>query len=515
MRSLLLFLLTPVLLLQAALGLKLPHFFTDGMVMQREVEAPIWGWAKPGQKIKATLQGQSHETVVKPNHSWKVVFKGLKATAEPQELVIVCDGNQHKISDVLIGEVWIASGQSNMEWQMHRTDHGSAEVAKADDPALRVFTSENRAQAAPANDWWGAWRCTNPKKTGNFTAVGYYFAKDLRKELGVPVAIIECAWGGKPVQAFISDEAIRALPEASKLVAKKADYIKKWDPNQAEKQFKERKAAFDKKLAQWHKDKKGNKPRGPKRPIDPRQNPSLHSTIYNGMIAPLVGYGCRGIIWYQGESNANPESADIYAKLLATMVKDWRTRWGKELPFYFAQLTNYYKPVDKPGTDHHWVHVQEQQRLAHFMIPNSGIAIINDIGASDDIHPRNKLDVGKRLARWALKKTYGRDLGVVSGPLFKALERRGSELAVHFHYDYGLKTKDGKEPRHFEIAAENGPWHWAKARLENNTVVLSHPEIKKPTRVRYAWATNPASANIVNAASLPASVFHEKAELQK
>ena len=225
------------------------------------------------------------------------------------------------------------------------------------------------------------------------------------------------------------------------------------------------------------------------------------------MISPLAGYGARGAIWYQGESNANGGTASVYEELLGCMVADWRKRWGNEMSFYWVQLANFRAPTTTPGVESDWVVVQDEMRRALKSIPKGGMAVINEIGAANDIHPRNKLDVGKRLARWALNQDYGKKDIVVSGPLYSGSEIKDGKIIVSFDHAVGLKSRDGKPLQRFEIAGADGKWDWAQATIENGKVILSSNTVNDPKKARYAWATNPTGANLVNAEGLPASCF--------
>ncbi len=504
MKRFLLLLLSPALL-QAKL--KLPAIFSDGAVLQQETGAKIWGWSDAGSTITASFDGKNLTTQTAPDGSWAVTFSGLKANAGGQDLKI-SNGTDHLVlNDVLVGEVWLASGQSNMEWRVSNSDGAKGEIASAKDPLLRVFVSQNVATATPQKDWSGGWKATQPDNTGSFTAVGYYFGKRIREEVGVPVGIIECAWGGKPVEAFISDSALKALPESKGLIEKKAKAIAAWNPEAANVRFEKQKEEYRVKLEAWKKEKKGKQPRGPRKPQDPGVNPGMHSTIFNGMIAPIVGYGARGALWYQGESNANGGSARHYEELLGCMVQDWRTRWGSDLAFYYVQLANYRQPTTKPGIEDDWVVVQDEMRRALKSIPHSGMAIINDIGAANDIHPRNKKDVGGRLARWALAKDYGKMVLNISGPLYRGAEAKGNKMILSFDHDKGLQARNGGPLKRFEIAGEDGSWQWAQAKLQDGRVIVWHDQIEAPAKVRYAWASNPEGANLVNGEGLPASCF--------
>lgn len=487
--------------------LKLPQIFSDGMVLQHETTARVWGWTDANAPVKVTFSGKTHATKADQNGDWHIDLKGLKVDAKGSDLTIEGGGANKVIKDVLVGEVWLASGQSNMEWRVGNSDNAKEEVAKAKDPLLRVFISANVAEDKPQKDWQGSWKATDPANTASFTAVGYYFAKRLRTDLKIPVGVIECAWGGKPVQAFTSEEALAELPEGKTLLEMKAKAAAAFDPEKVEARHQTQLKAYKEKLAAWNKEKKGNRPRGPRKPVDPAKNPSMPSTIYNGMIAPIVGYGNRGAIWYQGESNANHGTARQYEELLGCMVADWRQRWGHDLSFYWVQLANFKQPTTEPGVESDWVVVQDEMRRALKSIPKSGMAVINDIGHPTDIHPKNKHDVGERLARWALAQDYGNKKIVISGPLYSGMEKKDGKIMVSFDHADGLKSRDGKELQRFEIAGADGKWQWAKAKIDHDKVVLWHDDIKEPAKARYAWAANPQGANLVNGEGLPASCF--------
>lgn len=481
----------------ASAALEMPSFFSDGMVLQRNGAAKVWGWEVEGAKVTVTFGEQNETAKTNSDGRWEVTFQGLQATGEGQPLTVTSGEQSKTINDVLVGEVWLASGQSNMEWKVSKSANAKAAIAGSEDPFLRVYISPNVAKAEPQIDFPGKWTAASPKTTGEMTAVGYYFAKRLREELQVPVGIIECSWGGKPVEAFISEEALKALPEAKIVLDKKAKAVAAWNPEVAQ-------ARFQKALAKWESDKKGRRPQLPE---SPEVNPSLASTIYQGMIAPLVGYGAKGAIWYQGESNANGGTASIYEELLGCMVADWRKRWGTDLSFYYVQLANFRAPSTEPGIVDDWATVQDEMRRALDSIKSSGMAVTNDIGAANDIHPTNKTDVGGRLARWALAKDYGNESVVVSGPLFKKSIQKDGKVSLQFEHNAGLKTRDGGPLKRFEIKAEDGAWMWAQAKIEGGNVIVWADGIDRPAAVRYAWASNPEGANLVNGEGLPASCF--------
>jgi len=478
--------------------LAVPSFFSDGMVLQQKSGAKIWGWEDEGAKVTVAFGGKKESAKADEEGRWEVTLSGLEASGEGKELRISSGKEELVIQDVVVGEVWVASGQSNMEWKIARSGGAKKVIAESKDPLLRMYLTPNIAKAEPQIDFPGEWASASPKAAGAMSAVGYFFAKRLREELNVPVGVIECAWGGRPVESFVSEEALHTLAEAKGVLEKKEQAIAQWDPALA-------KEKFEKDLVRWEKKKKGRRPQMPEAPV---KNSRMASTIYQGMIAPLVGYGARGVIWYQGESNAQNETAHAYEELLGCLAADWRERWGREMSFYYVQLANYREATTEPGVEDGWVTVQDEMRRALTSIPRSGMAVINDIGEADDIHPKNKHDVGERLARWALAKDYGNEEIVVSGPLFKKAKRKGKKMVVSFDYNGGLQSRDGEALQRFEIKAEGGNWVWAQAKInKEGQVIVWSDEVEQPAEVRYAWASNPEGANLVNGAGLPASCF--------
>lgn len=458
-------------------GIEMPAFFSNGMVLQQETGAKVWGFGDDGASVEVSFGGQKLISKIGDDGKWVVEFKGLKASGEGASMMVTSGKDKHVIHDVVVGEVWIASGQSNMEWTVKKTN--SAEEAKrATDDLLRIYVSQNITAAEVKTDFKGSWKKTAPNNNQGFTAVGYEFAKKLRAELGVPVGVIECAWGGKPVEAFMSDEAIKEIPEAKSLVAKKAKLEE-----------------------QWAKMMEG-KPKLTKMK-DPALNSRLHSTIYNGMIAPIAGYGARGAIWYQGESNANGEIGQHYGELLNGMILDWRKQWGSELSFYYVQLANFEKKENLPN----WVIVQDEMRRLLDECDGVGMAVINEIGNKRDVHPRNKKDVGERLARWALNMDYGKKDVVVSGPLYQSHVVNGGSVEVDFSHGEGMRTRDGKGLGGFELSDADGKWYTADAVIKFGKVIVSSKEVSKPSNVRYAWKSDPVDANLVNGEGLPTSCF--------
>ncbi len=492
-------------------SLSVPHFFSDHMVLQREAPAAVWGIAAPGAEVVVSFKGNKGKVTADDQGKWRTAVVTGKADASGSELVITSGEDKLVIEDVLVGEVWLASGQSNMVWTVERAEQYADEIAKADFPAMRFFNAPTVTAVEPQDDIEGEWTAANSETVGDYSAVAYFFAKKLHGELEIPIGVIKTAWGGKPVETFTSREALSTLEGTKKLVdetlAADADY----DPEQAQNFYEKRLGDWETAIAAWKEksqDQRGRapkKPALPKRPLDTEGKPGV---LFNSMIHPFIGYTLRGAIWYQGEGNAK-EGAVPYDQTLPLLINDWRTRWDDEFSFYYVQLANFRQPTTEPGDDDPWPLLQDRMRLVLDTTPKTGMAIINDVGEADDIHPWNKHDVGERLALWALAKDYGKDLAAYSGPLYRAARFRDKEARVFFdQVGSGLRVKGGGKIKRFEIAGEDKVWHWANARIEGgDSVVVSSKEVEKPVAVRYAWASNPEGANLINSEGLPASVF--------
>lgn len=360
------------------------------------------------------------------------------------------------------------------------------------------------------DDIEGEWSSATPETVPGYSAVAFFFARKLHLDLGIPVGVLKSCWGGKPVETFTSREALLTLPGTARMVEATVAADETYDPEQAQKSFEARLADWNKAFDAYKKkpaDQRGRlakKPTAPKRPLDTEGQPGV---LFASMIHPFTGYTMRGAIWYQGEGNAKA-GAVPYDQTLPLMIRDWRQRWGDDFSFYFAQLANYRAPSTEPGTPDYWALLQDRMRRILDTTPKTGMAIINDIGEADDIHPKNKLDVGERLARWALSEDYNREI-VISGPLFQDVNFNGDHALITFdHCGEGLKSRDGAPLKRFEIAGADKVWHWADAKLDGgDNVIVSSAKVKNPAAVRYAWASNPEGANLVNSEGLPASVF--------
>jgi sialate O-acetylesterase len=490
--------------------IRLPHFFSDHMVLQREREVAVWGEADPGTSIQLDFKGRQAQTTADEKGFWKARIQSGLADATGAVLTISSRKDRVELKDVLVGEVWLASGQSNMVFRIKLALGGPEFAAKANFPAFRLFDGPNVTASEAQKDIEGHWAACTPETVMNWSAVATFFATRLHQELGVPIGIIESSWGGKPIEAFISRDVLNTLPASKSLVDSLYEAEKNYDSEKAE-------AAYEKSMEVWKTAvaeaksandesslRKLRKPDAPKRPLLTERNPGV---IFDAMIHPFSGYTMRGAIWYQGEGNSHPGSVP-YDQTLPLLIQDWRKRWQDPFSFYYVQLANYYEPTTQPGAAHGWPLVQDGMRRVLSKIPKTGMAVINDVGDATDIHPKDKRTPGERLARWALAKDYGREI-LFSSPLFKSSSTQGSEITITFeHTGAGLKAKDGGPLKRFEIAGEDRKWVWAKAELTNkDTVRVSSPDVPKPVAVRYAWAANPEGANLVNSEDLPASVF--------
>jgi sialate O-acetylesterase len=505
-RLLLLFALLP---LAGRADVALAPLFTDHAVLQQGKAVPVWGRAAPGEKVTVAFRDQTVHATAGKDGSWIAYLEPLTPGA-PADLV-VAGQNTVRLQDVVVGEVWVCSGQSNMEFTVggppgaaYRVENADEEVAAAQYPLIRQFKVEHAVAARPADTASGAWVVCSPATAGQFTAVGYFFARDLYSRLGVPIGIINSTWGGTAIESWLSDAALKsdpafavvderwakALADAPALRAAREATLAKLAQEEAAA-----KAAGPAKLAEFMK----NKPWLP--PLPGPDSPDAPRGLFNGMINPLLPGAIRGVLWYQGESNVGRPGE--YGRLLAALVGYWRLHWGQgSLPFYWVQLPNYRDKGDP--SDVAWARLREAQAQA-LALPDTAMAVTIDLGEPDNIHPRNKQEVGRRLALLARHFVY--DIpGDWTGPVYKSAERQGAAMRVHFaHADHGL-TAHEKPLAGFVLAGADRHFHPAVARIDGDTVVVSAPEVKEPVAVRYAWADAP-DANLFDGAGLPAAPF--------
>lgn len=659
--STLLLILPMALARPATAEVTLPSVIGDHMVLQRDAPARIWGWADAGEQVTVTFAGQTKQQQADAQGHWSVMLDAMPASAEGRALVV--EGtNRIEVADVLVGEVWVASGQSNMEWNVNNSDNPEEERANANHPGLRMWTARRTVAGEPQRDVPGQWKVCTPQNVGAFSAVGYYFARELYTRLDIPVGILHTSWGGTPSEAWTSREKLEAVEAAGPILERFDTMLANYDqrlaayhreleaynakrngPAMTDEENAFRAGDFDHSNwetatlpgnwegaghegldgVMWYRrtvtvpDAWAGKPlvlelgpiddfdttwfggtkvgetganvdqawqqprvyriagenvaagevaiairvfdphgggglhgqpaqmklrpadanlgdpialagdwhyhisheldptdaaaRPPARPVGP-DHPHSPAGLFNGMVAPIVPYTIRGAIWYQGESNAG--RAEQYETIFPAMIHDWREQWGQgEFPFLFVQLANFHAYVDHP-TDTDWTHLQNAQLHTLHTVPNTGMATIIDIGAANDIHPRNKQDVGLRLALWALADTYGQDV-VQSGPIYIPGEVKvlDGNMQVSFE-DFGspLAVRGGGVLGGFTIAGEDGVFVEANATIwtdesGNSVVTVQSPDVPNPVHVRYAWKDNPQDANLVNEEGLPAPPF--------
>lgn len=484
----------------------LPAVFSDRAVVQRDRPVAVWGWAGAGEEVTVTLGARTARTTTPAGGRWRLDLEAQPAGG-PFELVV--EGRNRVVAkDVLVGEVWLASGQSNMAWTVAASKDPDAERKAADFPQLRVFTTAMAAGGEPAADVKGAWAAAAPDTVGGFSAVAYFFARDVHRTLGVPVGVVVSSVGGTVAEAWTPPEAVEKEPALAPMWAKAAKALAGWDRAAAEAKWKK---AWRKWEAEAASDRRAGRPPPPEptMPGDPRAGLLYPGSLWHGMVAPLVPLSLRGFLWYQGESNA--PRAEQYVTLFPTLIGAWRAAWGRhDLPFYFVQLASFGKVADSTGASA-WAELREAQALALGAVERTGMAVTTDVGDPADIHPKDKQEVGRRLARLALAKDYGRADVVWSGPVLRSSRVVGNKVVLAFDHAEGLSTRDGREPSGFAVASGKGEFHPAHATIEGDTVVVWSKAVASPAVVRYAWADAPESANLVNGAGLPAGPFRTDA----
>ena len=498
---------------------RLPGFFTNNMVLQCDAKVPVWGWADPGESVTVSFAGQTATATADADGKWSLKLNAMPASAEARNLTVSTTGASTPtitLANIVVGEVWICSGQSNMEWTINNSMNAQQERAAATYPLIRHMKVGHTTADVPRDNLHSSWEICSANTAGNFTAVGYFFARKLHQELNVPIGLIGSNWGGTRVEPWTAPEGFRAVPELQST----ATHVDATLPTTPTGQAAYRKALGE--MREWLPtaeaaiEKGKNPPAQPKLPAvgTGHQDPTR---IYNAMIHPLIPYAFRGAIWYQGESNGG-EGVSYFQKKKA-LIGGWRKLWNQgDFPFYFVQLADFQHPNNNPAGGDGWARIREAQR-ATLSIPNTGMAVIIDIGAANDIHPRNKQDVGVRLALWALANDYGQKDLVYSGPLYKGHTVEGNAIRVNFdHVGSGLmvgkkeglaptaEIADGKLAR-FAIAGADKQWHWADAVIDDGSVLVSSPNVTAPVAVRYAYSMNPDGCNLYNREGLPASPF--------
>ena len=478
-------------------ALKVPAIIGSNMVVQQGVPVPVWGWAAAGEQVTVRFRDQSKQATAGADGKWMVKLDPLQP-GEPAEMTIMGKGTSPvTLRNVLVGEVWLCSGQSNMEWRLRQSQYPEKFSAEAKYPSIRFFTVKKANKDEPVTDVEGQWVECTPEAALDFSAVGYHFGRELHQTLGVPVGLINSSWGGTPVEAWTAKRYVETDPEQKKLLEEYPNRVA--EAQRRREQFTEAMAAHREAVAKAQAEGKPA-PQAPRPPGNVGPGPTQ---LHNGMIAPLVPFAIKGAIWYQGESNAG--NAMGYRRQFPAMIRNWREDWGYEFPFLFVQLANFMKRSDQPE-ESQWAELREAQLMTLSALPKTGMAVIIDIGEADDIHPRNKQDVGHRLAVSAQKVAYGRD-AVHSGPIYDSMKVEGDKVRLTFkHTGSGLVAKDGETVNGFAVAGEDRKFVWADAKIDGNSIVVSSKDVSKPVAVRYAWADNP-EANLYNTEGLPASPF--------
>ncbi len=478
---------------------RLPALISDNMVLQAEGRACLWGWADPNEEIKVRVSWRQVDWTIQADSGGKWIFQMTTPEVGGPYEITFKGKNTVAVKNILAGEVWVCSGQSNMEMALQRAANAKQEIAAANYPQIRLFTVERKVAEKPQEDCKGKWVMCSPETAGSFSAVGYFFGREVHKELKQPLGLIHTSWGGTPAEAWTSPEALGENPNLEPILKRYKEALAVYP--QAIAKFKEDLAKW-KEAAQQAKAEDKRPPAQPRAPLGP-ESPYAPSALYNAMIAPLTPFIIRGAIWYQGESNAG--RAYQYRDLFPTMIKSWWNAWNQEdFPFLFVQLANFMAVKNEPN-ESAWAELREAQSMA-LELPNTGQAVITDIGDANNIHPTNKQDVGKRLALWALAKTYGKDV-VYSGPLYKSMEKKDNQIILTFnHVGSGLIAKGEGPLKGFAIAGADHKFVWADAKIEGNKVVVGSDKVPNPVAVRYAWADNPI-CNLYNKEGLPASPF--------
>ncbi|HUZ45123.1 MAG TPA: sialate O-acetylesterase [Terriglobia bacterium] len=500
-----LFLLLGCLLLASTAGMasvKLPSLISDNMVLQEGAKDRIWGTADPSERVTVTIAGKEASAVANTQGRWAVEIGPLKAGG-PFELT-VRGSNVIVVHDVMVGEVWVCSGQSNMEFSVGPANSGwetavqnyKQEIADAHYPLIRMFTVKKTVAGKPQQDVEGQWEVTSPVTVGHFTAVGYFFGLNLFKTMHVPIGLIHSSWGGTPAESWTSLPTLQSDPEFKSILQKYQEQKNKFLSNLTD---------FNSRFESWREDSAKKTAEGvpiPPPPVvrnDPRGNPWRPAGLYNAMIMPIVPYRIKGVIWYQGESNS--DRGYQYRKLFPDMIRDWRHAWNEgNFPFLFVQLANFQILPNSLS----FPLVREAQ-LMTLSLPKTGMAVTIDIGSATTIHPRNKQEVGRRLSLAARAIAYGQHI-IYSGPIYKSMEVEGNKVRLHFtHLGGGLATSN-RTVLGFEIAGADRKFVTASAEIQGDTVVVSSGAVAHPVAVRYGWANNPI-CNLYNEAGLPASPF--------
>ena len=491
---------------------KLASPFTDHMVLQCDLKVPVWGTAEPGEEITVQFADRKNSVKAGADGKWRVDLPPMKASSESR--VFTVSGSKTakplELQDVVVGEVWLASGQSNMDFSMSKKVKSFAgvaneetEIAAANYPLIRMFTGVAAKTYAPQASVNGVWKVCTPETAPAFSAVGYFFARDLQREIKIPVGIITESFGASTAESWIRRETMAADPQLKPMLDRFDDAVERFRTNPPPVVAAPRSEDVSATNAVATNAAPGRRARGSAAPRDPVQDQHNATVLFNGMIAPIIPYAIRGAIWYQGESIVGADAGiALYPHVQATLVRDWRELWGEgDFPFLIVQLAGQEAASNSPR-------VREAQATI-LALPNTGMAVATDIGEAKNVHPKNKQDVGDRLARIALAKTYGRKIEF-SGPAYDSMKIEGNAIRVSFSHADGLVARDGTL-KWFTVAGADGKFVSADARIDGQTVVVSSPDVPAPVAVRYAWVNFPNGGHLYNSPGLPAAQFRSDA----
>jgi sialate O-acetylesterase len=473
---------------------RLPHMLSDHAVLQRQMPVHIWGWAETGEKVTVSFHGQTQTSVADDLGRWSVFLRPEQAGGP--YVLTVQGSNTIRLEDILVGDVWFASGQSNMEFPLNGfpgnavLKNGPQEIAAATQPQIRLLRFARKASEYELRDQDASWRLCTPETAAEFSAVAYFFARDLVKQEHVPIGLIDSTWGGTPVAAWLSLDGLSGdaglMPQFAERVAMVENQSEAGAMLDAEKREDAKARAAGQAV--------------PKHPWHPNPGSWGPTALFNGMVAPAIDFTIKGVIWYQGETDSSAGRAPLYERTFPAMITDWRTRWGEgNFPFLFVQISSF---TSTPAET--WGVVREAQRRT-LKLANTGMAVSLDVGQADNVHPPDKQTVGARLALAARGVAYGEAVEF-SGPLFLEAAAEGSSLRVYFTHGQGLVAKGGALEG-FEVAGEDRRFRPGTARVDGDTVVVSAADVSRPVYVRYAWANAPMTANLYNGAGLPAAGF--------
>ncbi len=464
-------------------GVEVNPLFCDQMVLQRDARVPVWGNSIPGEKVTVKINNKDASAVTDMNGKWRVNLPKMKAGG-PFTMTIA-GATTITLKDVYIGEVWLASGQSNMEYPVGHAINGKQEIADANYPAIRFFTVRTVVSGEPLDTVSGKWEVCNPANAQHFSAVAYFFARELYQKLKIPIGIIHSSVSGTLAEAWVRPDAMRGEEDFAPIFNRYDDSV----------------IAYAKAMEAYNSPKPGM-PKGTL-PVDPSKLTTRPGGLYNGKIAPLVPYAIRGAIWWQGEYNS--ERCEQYKKLFPLLITAWRAQWGYDFPFYFVQLQNL--DIQPQPNLAHYDEMREAQLYTWQTVKNTGMAVMCDAGDKNDIHPPNKQEAGRRLALIARAQVYKENIAY-SGPIYRDMDICcDSKIRLHFsHTDGGLASKSGEMPGSFMIAGKNKKFVPALAKIDGDSVIVWNPDMKTPVAVRYAWSDNPI-CTLYNGTGLPASPF--------